>query len=433
MNSRSVSLALLGVNVALLGILGYMVFLLKVSPVPIRYVPKTVVVTNTVTQIAVRKVNATNVLAGLLSRPLSWSMLESTNYATYLANLRAFGVPEETIHDIIITDIAKLYARRRAAVRAQMPPPPYWRTGDAWDDAASHPEIQRQLRELDAEQSALVKELLGVDYQKEIARYWSAEDPRERQYGFLPPAKREQVAELLERFEQREQDFYVRTRGLMLEQDEAELRRLQQERDAELAKVLTPEELEEYQLRNSETAQALRSRLRGFQPSEEEFRQIFELQRSFDQTFNQPFDNDSERDREIREQARQEAQQAFEDELKKTLGEKRFAEYQRAQDNDYRTLLSLTERFELSQDAAAKVYEMKVAAERQRQRVEADPHLSEDQRLAALLAVSRETQKQVAATLGPQVFKAYQRAGGGWLRRLAPNLALSLGEPEQAQ
>ena len=115
MNSRRISIVLMAVNLGLVGAVVYMVFALKSDPVPDPGPVRTEVITSTVTQIAVRKINATNnLLAALAGRPLNWRALESTNYVQYIENLRAFGCPEETIRDIIITDIAKLYARRRA-------------------------------------------------------------------------------------------------------------------------------------------------------------------------------------------------------------------------------------------------------------------------------------------------------------------------------
>src|SRR6516225_2853916 len=42
-----------------------------------------------------------------------WASLESSDYPTYIANLRAIGCPEQTIRDIISADVKSLYARKR--------------------------------------------------------------------------------------------------------------------------------------------------------------------------------------------------------------------------------------------------------------------------------------------------------------------------------
>src|SRR5258707_8661193 len=154
MNSRAVIIILLALNLGLLGTIGYMAYLLRLgSGGHTDTVAR--VITNTVTQIAVRKVYPTNFLAGLGKIALTWNSIESTNYRAYISNLRAIDCPIETIRDIIITDVAKLYARRRAAIRAQAQPYKYWQTGDAWQsETATTPEIRKQLEDLEKEEQA---------------------------------------------------------------------------------------------------------------------------------------------------------------------------------------------------------------------------------------------------------------------------------------
>src|SRR5580765_4316824 len=137
MNRRYVNIALLALNLGLLGTIGYMAYVLKLSPELSPFGPKARLVTNTVTQIAVRKVYPTNFLASLGKLPINWRMIESTNYQVYITNLRAIDCPEETIRDIILTDVAKLYAKRRAAIRAQAQPFKFWQTGDAWENGGT--------------------------------------------------------------------------------------------------------------------------------------------------------------------------------------------------------------------------------------------------------------------------------------------------------
>jgi hypothetical protein len=42
-----------------------------------------------------------------------WRQIESADYRTYIANLRAIGCPEQTIRDIIIADVHQVYEKRR--------------------------------------------------------------------------------------------------------------------------------------------------------------------------------------------------------------------------------------------------------------------------------------------------------------------------------
>jgi hypothetical protein len=44
---------------------------------------------------------------------LDWIQIESTDYPTYINNLRKVGCPEQTVREIITADVADLYAQKR--------------------------------------------------------------------------------------------------------------------------------------------------------------------------------------------------------------------------------------------------------------------------------------------------------------------------------
>ena len=423
MTSRTTSLVLLPLTIALLATVGYLAYLLKTRPDGIAYVPRAVQVTNLVRQIAVRKINATNLLAALANRPANWAALESTNYVTYINNLRAFGTPEETIRDIILTDIAKTYSRRKAEARAQGGGYRWWQTSETGEmDDEADAELSARLDEIDTEQQALAQELLGVDFDVEMAKYWGGDDYESRAYGFLADEKRTRVSELQEHFDELERQIYDGSKGFLLDKDQEALRQLQKQREAELAQVLTPEELEEFHLRNSPTAATLRAQLHGFSPTQEEFRRIFRLQKTFDERFNSGFDLSDPAQAEAQVAAQDQAQQALNAEIRKTIGTQRFAEYERAQDADYRALMQFTERFETSPTLAARVYDMKTEAERLKLRLESDTNLTPDQRAQALGAIAQETERSVVQLMGGQnseLWRAYQKTGSQWIQGLS--------------
>src|ERR1051326_4732822 len=47
-------------------------------------------------------------------KAFDWLALESSDYRRYIANLRAAGCPEQTIRDLIITDLDRSYRQRIA-------------------------------------------------------------------------------------------------------------------------------------------------------------------------------------------------------------------------------------------------------------------------------------------------------------------------------
>ena len=87
--------------------------------------------------------------------PFNWSQIESSDYRTYIVNLRRIGCPELTIRDIIVADVRNLYAHRREEVVI--------RGGkDAWS-ATRKAEMDAELAAQAREEEDLIQVLLGED------------------------------------------------------------------------------------------------------------------------------------------------------------------------------------------------------------------------------------------------------------------------------
>src|SRR5947207_2181457 len=100
-----------------------------------------------------------------------WASVESPDYREYIANLRAIGCPEETIRDIVIADVNKLFGSRIAALYPTAKDYKFWRVEDRAAREEDRAREQKR-RQIDKEKRALIKELLGIDYDVEMAR-WS--------------------------------------------------------------------------------------------------------------------------------------------------------------------------------------------------------------------------------------------------------------------
>src|SRR5206468_11933980 len=122
----------------------------------------------------------------------------------------------------------------------------------------------------------------------------------------------------------------------------------QQER--EFQQLLSTEELAEYKLRSSTSAD-VRSRLTGFDASEAELKELVRIQEKFSAT--------------AAGNPKLPGPQTAQAEIKTLLGEQRFTEYQRAQDGRYQELYQLAERFSLPAQVAAEAYEVRKVAEDQ--------------------------------------------------------------------
>src|SRR5437870_2031998 len=91
----------------------------------------------------------------------SWRDVESTDYPTYIANLRDIGCPEQTIRDIIIADINAMYSRRRA-LEVVTAGQQWWR---AEPDSNVVAVAAEKTRALDDERRALLGRLLGTNWE----------------------------------------------------------------------------------------------------------------------------------------------------------------------------------------------------------------------------------------------------------------------------
>src|SRR5207244_5461581 len=74
--------------------------------------------------------------------------------------------------------------------------------------------------------------------------------------------------------------------GQMDAEDRKQIQNVQKEMDQELARVMSPQEKEDYDLRMSQTAMIMRMQSGDFDASEKEFRDIFKLRKQFDDEFS---------------------------------------------------------------------------------------------------------------------------------------------------
>lgn len=223
--------------------------------------------------------------------------------------------------------------------------------------------------------------------------------------SFLPEEKREKALQALALAQEETGAAEESDPATMAEEEEMGLLdALQQEA---LTSVLSPEELAEYAVRHSDVADDLRRELDGFSPTEKEFREIFKYRQLSEAA---PETNDPAG----KAPTQQELEKAT-TELRQTLGEERFAEFQRQQEPDYRQLLSLTAEQGLSRDAAAKAFDLMQASRDAARKIQVDQGLTLDQKQQALNAVAAEADRALADSLGAAALKAFKERGNSIL------------------
>ncbi len=344
---------------------------------------------------------------------LDWRAVESEDYKKYVQNLRDIGCPEETIFDIIVADVNTLYAMKARSIS----PAREWKFWGAEDEVPSREEIKNQKlrRELENEKRALIAAILGPDALEKLKKYqlWGGEDSADRKLAFLSEEKRKKLKQLQEKFFDLEQSATEwSSAGVMTEETVQKLVALAKQRRAEIESLLAPEELSELDLRTSETSDRLRQELKGFHPTEEEFRALFTARKTLEDQMNAHLD--------VRDpavvHARVETGNQIAEKAKSDLGEPRYEEYLRSQDIDYQNTLRLTGYFGLPEKSANDVYALKQDNEKKAREILTNTGVTDEQKDAALAVLRNNAERKLKEILGENVFSEYQQNNRWWIR-----------------
>ncbi len=263
----------------------------------------------------------------------TWRSIQTNDYGQYIANLRGVGCPEETIRDIITADVNRSYTAKFAAERQQrMRNFKFWAL-DRQDDA----ELRRS--ELAEEKRRLLEELFGQDVAPESEQWFGRGGEQEAWWDFLPKDKAKRVRAINQKYRRMEFDIEGRPSDYPYGEREPALKRLSEQKQAELASLLTPKELEDLELRESPAAQYVRRRMPE-PKSEEEFRAMFKLAKAWNKHPDRWNDFDPDLTPEARVQKSREQEKAVAEALTTALGEARYAEIARAKENERQQELS---------------------------------------------------------------------------------------------
>lgn len=246
-----------------------------------------------------------------------------------------------------------------------------------------------------------------------------------RQYSALPPAKADALFRLQSDYEELEQQIHMKSSNFQLPADREKLRLLRAERQRDIAALLTPEELQTWELRSSNSSERARALATQYDATEAEFHKLYALQKTFDTLFER--DDDPYADKEYDWQERQKAQEAFDAEVRALFGEERFARAAREQDNDYTTARAAADRLNLPAEAADTVYRLRDTTAAASQAIAADPKLDPAAKKAALATLAAHTRAQVALALGPEGAEAYfERGAMHWVKNLEEGYTLKI-------
>jgi hypothetical protein len=337
------------------------------------------------------RVAKTNVI--LNSRVFAWQNIESPDYDLYVLNLRGIGCPDTTVRDIIVADVNQLYARKRREMNTTTNDVKWWLSEP---EAGELEAALARERALDQERRTLLNRLLGPDWEQSPEREPEPVLLAGPVLGALTPEQKQAVQETVSRSRRQVRDYAQECEDLGELPDPAQLARFREQTREELGDLLEPEQLQEFLLRYSNSAAQLRTELRGFEASPEEFRTLFAATDPIDRAL-QLLGNDDDPATAV-EVAR--LRQQRDAAVRQALTPERYDAYRSLNDGDYRAALADARQAGATPVAGRGLYEINQAAVSERERISGDASLTAEEKARELKLVEQQQKAARAALLG---------------------------------
>lgn len=351
------------------------------------------------------------------SAPL-WSAFATDDLGTLVARLRSAGFPPIVVRAIVDAEIERRFSARMKALTRGLEDTPYWKPDPSYFTGNS--KLFEEVSQIYRERSRLLRDLLGKD-----SLAYGMGDPTElqrRQFGNLSQAKVDLVQRITDDYAEMSSQVRAAMQGVQLPEDREKLAFLEKEKVADLAAVLTPEELAEYQMRSSAVTSRLRTAMSILDASESEFRRIYEIQQPYADLLypTSPLFYTSDTG-----EKRRDALATINAQIKQQLGEERALQYQRATNNEFQQLYRIGQRDGIAFDSLVRAYDARTIAADASQKIYNDRSLSADQRRAALQELAQTTRTQILSTLGPNAGPTYVE-NSRWLRHIEGGGAITI-------
>lgn len=248
-------------------------------------------------------------------------------------------------------------------------------------------------------------------------------DARQNRFSFLGPEKAAKLRDLDRDYSEMRSKLMSDTAGFRVPADDEKMNFLQEEQRRDLANLLTPEEMKEYDLRTSTTANRVRSQLHGFDASEAEYKAIFEAQKALDDRARNVGTGTN-----LSGQSFADAQKAANEQIHAALGDERYKEYLRNRNPDYQALNAAAKRFDLPPAAVDQAFAARDQTISNAQRIANDTTLDADQRRAALTNLVTQTRNQLRTSLGEEAADAYMKTNMRWLDEVQRGTPISVNQ-----
>ncbi len=332
-----------------------------------------------------------------------WSVVETTDYKQYVANLRSLGFPEELVQAIVIADLNKLYEPREAPLRPKVVP--FDAPVSQRQSKVTQEDLDRmtQLRDVQMEKQAVIKEILGIYVPREIIKTPTAMnyDAYEHALSSLPPEKRDAAQIALEN------EWFADSVNKHLDRASyvEVYRQTRAERNAALAAILTPEEFQRFEMNSTPAGTELARRTIGMEPTEDEFPAMFRI--AWDHWVESGGVGGLWRAERVPPEQIAAADEKMNGRLMETLGADRYLDYQMATTETGQQLRNLAARYDLPRETVAQAFQLQIEADQLNKTLARSSQPGNPSDHSQVQARLTELQQQTGQILGPTIWQAW--------------------------
>lgn len=334
-----------------------------------------------------------------------WAQVSSPDHSTLIANLRKAGLSPKLLRAIAIALVEEKYRSSMIEAYEAGENTPYWKTTNVFYGGDKRLMVRHQLDQKIAKE---VNALLGNSHN--VVTPEMASSLRKR-YGNLSQDKLQKLIRIQEDYNELHSPF--ETGATMLPADREKFALLRKEQRADIEKLLTTEELFEYDLRNSSVGDKIKRETADLlNLSEMEYRALFSLFQSIE---NQMPTETGSNHLEIN-QARESAEAKIQDQIKTALGEARYADYTQVKDRQASLENRLVVRLGLSLSTAAQLVGLRNEYRDLSKAISTDRSLTPEQKAEQITALNKDSESKITSLIGQRGLEAYQQYGGAaWL------------------
>ncbi len=338
--------------------------------------------------------------------PIKWHAPKTDHdLQLVVADLRAAGFPPSALRAVVAQTL-------RDRLRENYPDPdrPYWKSFD-WSPESVAARQKRETEELKQSEALLGREALP-------SATLSQAD-REQRYGKLSDEKIDALSKIERDYNQISMAAFATRNGSLIALDYAAFKKEQDTINtaklADVAAIMTPEELAQYEMRTSDSARKLMRSIQTIDLNESEYAALYQAQKRYDDA--QPNPTDGNYTAEMMAQ-RTAAQQALNEQARAVLNDDRFYQYLKLADSNYGRVAKFTGTYpEITPATSYALYQLHTEASNAMQQLSQSARnqtgASPQQRMLDRQTMAANYETKLLTLVGPQVAEAYKKDPAG--------------------